>query len=649
MNKRLVLLVVLLFFSFLVMGAVQILFSRILKDESHIDENYLYRQVLASDLTNQIKTIQAQMYKVPLVSNSKAVTAKNMDQVTEAIEKAENMIALLEYGGRYSRTKYLNLPGINSYTETIKLDAPPNASEEVLHLRPQIERLKSKRRQLESLINQKLQARKNHASLHQISLKITLFYKSLDSIFRRMHEDANQLYYDAQHLHLAHSQKIQSFKRRYTVISYALLVVIVGLIFLLTRYFYRELQAKIRIDRLTGLGSRAWLEAQTFSDTSLLILIDMDDFSDINSLHGMPFGDTVLRNQADKLRHFSSEAEVFRVAGDVFGLYYPSYQGDDDAIEKKIHQIRAQLKDCSKCNMEISVTIGVARGKDCLHDAYTALDIANTKDEPWWIYHDESRYIREVKFNRLWHDELKSALDNDRITPFFQPIVDKEKHVIHYETLMRLKRTNGKTEYISPAVFLDVAKRTKLYLPISRRLIEKAFVFFSNKPDISFTINLSYEDMEKEQTEAFLEKMIEKYHARNRVVFEVLESSFIHNPELLDTIIARFRSLGVKFAIDDFGAGYSNLKRVIALNPDYLKIDGSLIQAMLHDRRSRKMVENIVEYAREFGIKTIAEYVSTPEIFSECQDLLMDYYQGYYFAKPSPRLELSPFSPEAQS
>jgi len=370
------------------------------------------------------------------------------------------------------------------------------------------------------------------------------------------------------------------------------------------------------------------------------IFIDMDDFSDVNSLYGMPFGDKVLRNQADKLRHFDPEAKIFRVAGDVFGIYYASCANEDAVIEEKITQIRDCLKDCTKCNMEISVTVGAARGEDCLHDAYTALDIANTKDEPWWIYHDESRYIREIKFNRLWHDELKSALDHNAIVPFFHPIVDKDKNVIHYETLMRLRRSNGKTEYISPAVFLDVAKRTKLYLPVSRRLIEKAFIFFRDKPDVSFTINLSYEDMEKEPIQSFLSDMIAQHHAAGRVVFEVLETSFIDNPELLDQFIAHFRSLGVKFAIDDFGAGYSNLKRVVALNPDYLKIDGSLIQAMLHDKRSHKMVESIVEYAREFGIKTVAEYVSTPEIFAECQRLNMDYCQGYYFAEPSRQLEL---------
>jgi EAL domain-containing protein (putative c-di-GMP-specific phosphodiesterase class I) len=110
--------------------------------------------------------------------------------------------------------------------------------------------------------------------------------------------------------------------------------------------------------------------------------------------------------------------------------------------------------------------------------------------------------------------------------------------------------------------------------------------------------------------------------------------------EKIEEFVRRFRAFGVCFAIDDFGSDYSNLLRTLRLAPNYLKIDGSLIQAMLRDRRSHKMVANIVEYAREFDIKTVAEFVSTPEIFEECKRLEMDYCQGYYFAEPSPQLEM---------
>ena len=640
MNKQAIFLTTFLVLALLLLFVVQLLFSSVIEKESRAEQQYLVKQVIASDLSTRITLIESMTYKIPLTANSQRLLGVYMKKLTTTIDEISHLIQLFESGGTYTRTAPLNLPGMDTYTKVFHLSPPTTIPTEVIRLKPRVKLLETMCARLEQLIQKKINARQHNGSLTQLGGKISFFAKSLDSVFRRMKEDANQLYYDAQQKQGQQMQKIQTRKTRYNYVTIGALVFIFLLFLLLVKNFIAELRRKLYVDRLTGLRSRAQLEETRFTDTSLLLLIDMDDFSDINSLYGMAFGDKVLRNQADKLRRFDPESRIFRVAGDVFGVYYADFPGDNGRIVDTIRNIRTLLKDCSRCNMEISVTISAAQGADCLHDAYTALDIANTKDEPFWIYHDESKYIREVKFNRLWHDELKSALDHDAIVPFFHPIVDQDRNVIHYETLMRLRRSNGKTEYISPTIFLDVAKKTKLYLPISRRLIEKAFVFFSDKPEVSFTINLSYEDMEKEPIQTFLADMIEKYHAKGRVMFEVLETSFIDNPNFLETFIAHFRSLGVKFAIDDFGAGYSNLKRVVALNPDYLKIDGSLIQAMIHDRRSHKMVENIVEYAREFGIKTIAEYVSTPEIFAECKRLNMDYCQGYYFAEPSPQLEM---------
>lgn len=640
MNRRTLILTILLVISLLFLFVVQMRFSGMIETGTKAEKTFLAQQIIASDIRSKIDRIESLSYKIPLIANRSKLLQVYMLKLEETIHEMKALIDLLQTGGTYTTRISLNLAGRDAYAKNYYLPAPDHLSTKVIRLKPRIMLFEKMTYKLNHLVNQKIDAKQHGRPLQTLGSQISLFAKSLDSIFRRMKEDANQLYFDAQVKHTAILKQVERRKTRYNYVTFATLTIILILFLLLLRTFIQELRHKLYYDRLTGLSSRARLEETDFSDSSLLLLVDLDDFSDINSLYGMSFGDKILRNQADKLRHFDAKAKSFRVAGDIFGIYYPTFPDDDTLIEEKIDAIRSHLKDCSKCNMEISVTIGAAKGSDCLHDAYMALDIANTKGEPGWIYHDESTYIREVKFNRLWHDELKAALDNDTIVPFFHPIVNKDKEVIHYETLMRLKRSNGKTEYISPSVFLDVAKKTKLYLPISRRLIEKAFVFFSDKPDISFTINLSYEDMEKEPIQAFLKEMVETYHAAGRVVFEVLETSFIDNPDLLEEFIAHFRAMGVKFAIDDFGAGYSNLKRVVALNPDYLKIDGSLIQAMLHDKRSHKMVENIVEYAREFGIKTVAEYVSTPELFAECQRMNMDYCQGYYFAEPSPQLEL---------
>jgi diguanylate cyclase (GGDEF)-like protein len=619
---------------------MQFHFAKTIEASSQAQKQFMIKQTIASDLIDATTQVETLTYKIPLTSSNPRVLDVYLRTFNQNMVEIRDLITLLESGGTYTKVLALNVAGHNSYTRTLHLNKPETLPIEVIRLKPQTERVSRLVEQLKKLTLKKLDAISSGISTHQLGREITLLAKSGTSIFRRMKEDANRLYYTAHEEETQQTKSINTRKARYNFVTFATIVLVFVFLSMILRYFIQELRDKIYTDRLTGLGSRRKLEEVTMQENTLLLLIDMDDFSDINSLYGMDFGDKVLLNQADKIRNFDGRAKTFRVAGDIFGILYYSFPDDDAQIMERIEAIRSRLKDCTRCNMEISVTIAAARGSDCLHDAYTALDIANTKNEPAWIYHDEGDYMREVQFSRLWHDELRAALDHDTIVPFFQPIVDKDRNVIHYETLMRLKRSNGKIEFISPSVFLDVAKKTKLYLPVSRRLIEKAFTFFGDKPDISFTINLSYEDMEREEMRTFLEEMVLQHEASGRVVFEVLETSLIDNPIVIEEFIAHFRELGVKIAIDDFGDGYSNLRRVVALNPDYLKIDGSLIQAMLRDRRSHKMVENIVEYAREFEIKTVAEFVSTPEIFNECKRLNMDYCQGYFFAEPSHHLQI---------
>jgi len=434
---------------------------------------------------------------------------------------------------------------------------------------------------------------------------------------------------------------------------YSAVILLLLTIFLGIYYFVKALKQKLYVDELTQLYSRVKLEETLFREESLLFLVDVDDFSDINSIYGSNVGDEVLCCVSRKIKAIMPFAEHFRVSGDVFGIYIStniSYT-NINGIKKQIKEIRDYIQyhheENRVCQEEISVTIGVARGESCFHDAFMALDIANSKSEPYRIFHDESDFKEEIEFNRYWHKELVLALEKDSIVPFFQPIVDVKMQIVNQEALMRLHREgeDGEGEYLSP-IFLEVAHKTKQYRGLSQKMIEKTFIQFSDSALGSFSINLSSEDIEKEGSQVFLKSMIQQYDVANRVTFEILESSVIHNKTLLEAFISEFKSYGVRFAIDDFGSGYSNHRRVVNLDPDYIKIDGELIQYMLKDKKSYKMVENIASYAKEFHIRTVAEHIDSPELFEACKALGIDYFQGYLFAKPSPqvitKIELTP-------
>jgi EAL domain-containing protein (putative c-di-GMP-specific phosphodiesterase class I) len=129
-----------------------------------------------------------------------------------------------------------------------------------------------------------------------------------------------------------------------------------------------------------------------------------------------------------------------------------------------------------------------------------------------------------------------------------------------------------------------------------------------------------------------LEKL--KFEDRNRLVFEILESENLSDYDFLEEFVLKYKKLGVKIAIDDFGSGYSNFIRIIRLKPDYLKIDGSLIKNIDKDNNSYEIVKSIIAFSKTLNIKTIAEYVHSEEIFNLLLELDVDEFQGYYFGKP---------------
>ena len=156
------------------------------------------------------------------------------------------------------------------------------------------------------------------------------------------------------------------------------------------------------------------------------------------------------------------------------------------------------------------------------------------------------------------------------------------------------------------------------------------------KTQKNITINLSFKDILNYEFIDYLNNALEKlkFEDRNRLVFEILESENLSDYDFLEEFVLKYKKLGVKIAIDDFGSGYSNFIRIIRLKPDYLKIDGSLIKNIDKDNNSYEIVKSIIAFSKTLNIKTIAEYVHSEEIFNLLLELDVDEFQGYYFGKP---------------
>ena len=404
-----------------------------------------------------------------------------------------------------------------------------------------------------------------------------------------------------------------------------------------------ELEALYNIDHLTQLPNRLKLinDLEEHDELALAIL-DIDDFKLINDFYGHIIGDFVIMEVASRISHYISHENLvlYRLPSDSFAVLNKSN------IEKEYFEIiiisliqivsKAAFTYTNKdevIEIQVNLSSGIVFEKErALAHADLALREAKKTHQDYIVYHDDMRQEINNKNNLEWIQKIKIAIANDKIVPYFQPIIDnKTKQTVKYECLVRL--IDEEQKVVSPFFFLEVAKHAKLYEPITKIMIKKSFQTFSNC-EYEFSINLSIEDITDYNLFGYIKNMLGIYPLANRVCFEILETEKIENYQVISDFVSEVRELGCKVSIDDFGSGYSNFSHLLNLNFDYLKIDASLIKDIHRDKHKQIIVKTIVTFAEELGIKTIGEFVESKEIYDYITQMGISYSQGYYFSEP---------------
>jgi EAL domain-containing protein (putative c-di-GMP-specific phosphodiesterase class I) len=228
---------------------------------------------------------------------------------------------------------------------------------------------------------------------------------------------------------------------------------------------------------------------------------------------------------------------------------------------------------------------------------------------------------------------IQKAIQNNNIVSYFQPIVNNDTMEIEkYESLVRLINDEGKP--LSPYFFLDVAKESGHYRKITQIVLKNSFDML-RKTDKEISINLSALDIENVYLRNEIINLVTQYMDQaHRIVFELLEDEQVKDFEVVKDFISLLKTFGVQIAIDDFGAGVSNFERLLDYQPDILKIDACLIKNIDKDKYSRDVVETIQLFAWKQKIKTVAEFVETPEILQVVKDIGITHTQGYLLGKP---------------
>ena len=408
----------------------------------------------------------------------------------------------------------------------------------------------------------------------------------------------------------------------------------------------KNLLEQFYIDALTRLPNLYKLrhDLEEMNDFTLIV-VNIDNFKLLNDFYGFLVGDFILESFAKSLQKELGDINVYRMAGDEFAILIHE-QMSFYLLKNYLIHLSKQLTHLkyayAQTEIYVDSTLSSSASfsyEDIFSKVSMALKYAKNEQLKFWIYEDTMNFSEEYESNLKYATKVRKAILNfSGIVPYFQPIIDNTTNeIIKFEALARLIDEEGIIH--SPHNFIPVAKTIKVYDKITMAIIDKSFKVFETHP-FDFSINLSFEDIINQEIYDFIIQKLRYSNMGHRVTFELLESEKVNDFSKVIHFFNEIRRYGVKVAIDDFGSGFSNFSYIIKLDPDFIKIDGSLIKDIDKDKNAQIVVETIVAFSKKLGIKTVAEYVHSSTVLSMVKQLGIDYSQGYYIDMPSPKIML---------
>lgn len=410
-------------------------------------------------------------------------------------------------------------------------------------------------------------------------------------------------------------------------------------------------------DSLTGLYNRHYLEkylkalsvdAKLHPQIHGLIYLDLDYFKVINDSFGHHKGDNVLRQVAQLINDCISESDIVcRFGGDEFVVVLN--HTDVDKTVQVAEGIKNAISDHSftvdKHIRHLACSIGVSVIDGSQHDvnlylmqADTALFEAKRRGRnSVHVFNPDDGASDALRNNLDWSRHIRQAINDDRMTLYFQPIVKiSTRKIVHYEALVRMLDHDGSV--VMPGKFIQALESTGEMAVLDRWVIKRAILMLSEHSQLTkIAINLSAQAFrDKDLVSIITGALSENNVAGESITFELTESASLLDVGETNRIMSELHQLGCSFAIDDFGSGFSSFAYLKALPADYIKLDGSFIRNLHKDNVDRALVRSIIEVVKALGRQTVAEFVENEEILTFLAQNGVDYAQGYHLGKPMP-------------
>ena len=418
-----------------------------------------------------------------------------------------------------------------------------------------------------------------------------------------------------------------------------------------------ELKNIVDFDVVTNLPSSTYTKrtidnylkiSQKENESCALVLVNIDNFKYINDTYGHEDGDRILKKVAIRLSKIIEAGDLIcRYSGDEFIIFRHGIESFNEAKDLAI-LLRKSFEEGIKLNgneIFITVSIGVALSPDngsnyniLLKNADTALYRAKNdgKDEIQFFDNSISTEIERVY---AIEKGLRTAISDNELYVVFQPkVVLQDSTVNGFEALLRWK--SKELGNVSPMEFIPVAESTRMIIPIGRFVLEEVFKKVKNllnegHDDFKVAVNFSEVQFRYSNIIDDFKTFIKKYNVPSKYIeVEITESMLMKTCDENIEQLNKIKSLGISVALDDFGTGYSSFNYLTKLPIDVLKIDRSFVIDLLNDKKSRCIVEAIIELSHELGINVVAEGVEEEKQVEYLKGILCDVVQGYYYSKP---------------
>ncbi len=436
-----------------------------------------------------------------------------------------------------------------------------------------------------------------------------------------------------------------------------------GTVDLFTRYYNQlsivknDLNRILYIDSLLEIPNRMGFikdlqsklnEIETDGGIFSLIFLDIDDFQNLNECFGENVGNELLKKLSKRLLEYFTYVALYRTGGDEFVLVIkePDSLEDIKTIAAKIIASLRNSFSISGISYTLTASLGILQiphhGKDTetiLNNAYSVIRSAKKNKNTFEIFTQELTNVSTVKIHIV--NLLRKSIERDQFALYYQPIVNKNKKLIHAETLLRC--TNPDPSIGGPGTFIPIIEEAGLINDVDNMVIRKAFhdMEMRIKKKFSISINLSVNQLINPAYGDFLSSFADQHGIENRhITLEITENKLMENMSSGRENLMNLKDKGFRIAIDDFGKGFSSLTYLVELPVDILKMDIEFVHSVPGDKRKESIVRHIIEMAHSLDLKIVAEGFETKEQFEFFKSLGCDLYQGYYFSKPLPIDEL---------